>query len=99
MASPGRTRAGAPVFFTVIASERHATGAISYRLAYGDGAAAGSGATPMFCIAGNAPPAHQTWRLAHRYTVAASYRASLSVRVNCSRDHAATSVTVSVIRG
>jgi hypothetical protein len=95
-ATPTRTESGSPVRFTASASERHAAGAVGYRLAYGDGAHAESGPIPLFCIAGAAPAVHRMWSFSHRYSVPGRYRALLGVYVNCTRDRTTAAVTISV---
>jgi hypothetical protein len=97
VAAPVHAKAGAPVRFTASAREGHAAGAIGYRLDYGDGMAAESGVTPMFCIAGPAPAAYRTWRFSHRYRSVGRYRALLHVYVNCTSDHATATVPVTII--
>ncbi len=95
-AVPVAARVGEPVEIELTAQAPHAPGAVGYVLHYGDGAEAGSGAVPQFCIAGTAPPAHRRWRLEHRYRAAGRYVVSASVRVNCTRDHATASTPVRV---
>jgi len=95
-ATPTRSKVGSSVEFDATAYARRAQGAIGYRLVYGDGAATPPSVLPQFCLA--APrPAHKAWRLSHRYRSPGKYTVSLSVDVNCTRDHARTSVTVSVV--
>jgi hypothetical protein len=93
---PAVARVGAAVEIELDARAWRAPGAISYVLHYGDGVGTGSGAVPQFCIAGTVPPAHRTWRLEHRYQAAGRYVVSVSVRVNCTRDHATASTPVRV---
>ncbi len=94
-ATPARSKAGSLVEFDATAYERHAQGAVGYRLIYGDGTATPPSVLPQFCLA--APrPAHNTWRLSHRYRMPGRYSASLNVYVNCTSDHATARITVIV---
>ena len=92
--TPVSAPAGSAIRFTASAEEDHAAGAIGYRLSYGDGAAAESGAMPLFCVGGPAPTMNRTWRFSHRYKSTGNYRAVLSVDVNCTVDRATAAVTV-----
>lgn len=94
--TPTRSKMGSPVEFNATAYERHAQGAIGYRLAYGDGSATPPSVLPQFCLA-TPRLAHKTWLLSHRYRLPGKYTISLSVDVNCTSDHARTSVTVIVV--
>lgn len=96
MATPKRSKVGSSVEFNATAYERHARGAIGYQLLYGDGATTPPSVLPQFCLV-KPRPAHKTWRLSHRYTSPGKYTVSLSVDVNCTRDHATASVTVIVV--
>lgn len=93
-AMPPRAKADSTVQFEVMASERHALGALGYRLRYGDGTTAAN-VVPMFCLAGKGAPVRQTWRLSHRYGSPGRYTVSLTVYVNCTSEHVTTTVTVS----
>jgi hypothetical protein len=94
-AMPTRSKVGSSVEFNASAYESHAQGAIGYRLFYGDGAATPPSVLPQFCLV--APrPAHKTWRLSHRYRSLGRHTVSLSVDVNCTSDHARTTLTVIV---
>ncbi len=95
-ARPTRTESGSPVRFTATAYERHAAGAVGYRLAYGDGAGAESGPTPLFCIAGTPHAVHRMWSFSHRYKASGRYRALLNVHVNCTRDRTTAAIMVTV---
>jgi len=94
--APTRAATDSPIRFKASAYERHAGGAFGYRLAYGDGSVASSGALPLFCIAGNAPPANRTWSFTHRYKRPGSYRALLDVYVNCTSDRATVAAVATV---
>jgi hypothetical protein len=93
---PTVAKVGAAVRIELTAQARHAPGAFGYLLRYGDGHASRSGAVPQFCIAGAAPAAHQTWRLAHRYRAPGRFVVSASVNVNCTDDRATASTRVVV---
>jgi PKD repeat protein len=84
-AEPSAGPIGSPVMFTLQATETHAPGALSYRVAYGDGATA-SNVTPEFCTAGPGPAANQTWSLSHTYAAPGHYSVVATVGVNCSSD-------------
>ena len=71
-----------------------APGALSYHVAYGDGASA-SNVTPDFCSAGPGQPASQTWLLTHQYPAPGHYTVVATVVVNCSPDKATVTLTVS----
>lgn len=86
-AAPSRATVGEVVVFTVRAADRHATGALAYRIAYGDGSI-GQILVPQFCIAAPGKPATSTWRLRHRYAAAGVYNVSVTVRVNCTTGQA-----------
>jgi hypothetical protein len=95
-AAPVQTKIGSAVQFEVTASVRHALGAVGYQLSYGDGTSA-ENVVPQFCIAGRGASTRQTWHLSHRYRAAGRYRVSVSVYVNCTREHATATVAVYVM--
>jgi len=97
VAAPTRAKANSTVRFDVTASERRAHGAFGYQLRYGDGITAENAPVPLVCLAGKGATAmRRTWRLYHRYRSPGSYTASLTVYVNCTRDHATATVAVSI---
>jgi len=51
---------------------------------------------PQICLAGASPPVRQAWRLSHSYHARGRYVASVSVYVNCTRDHVMVTVPVDV---
>jgi hypothetical protein len=95
-ATPVLAKTGTPVEFKLTAYAPHAPGAFGYQLRYGDGTSAGHSTVPLVCIEGESVPMRQTWRLTHRYKAAGRYRVSVSVYVDCTRDHATTTVRVSI---
>lgn len=92
-ATPGSVRTGEPVRFTLTADERHAFGALGYRLLYGDGNSSAN-VVPMSCLAGMGVRDRQTWHFVHSYRTTGRYVVSARVYANCSADH--TTVTVNV---
>jgi PKD repeat protein len=94
--APTRSRVGSPVEFNATAYERHALGAVGYRLRYGDGDATPPIMLPQFCT-NTSRPVHETWRLSHRYKSPGRYTASLTVYVNCTGNHATATATVTVL--
>ncbi len=95
-ATPTRAKTGSPVEFNLTAYAPHAPGALGYQLRYGDGTSAAQSTVPLICVEGRGAPMRQTWRLTHRYKAAGRYRASVSVYVNCTSDHATATVAVSI---
>lgn len=85
--APRLARAGSAVRVEIVARAQRAPGALGYVLRYGDGTTTGSGPVPQFCLAGASRPAHQVWRLGHRYGVRGRFVVSVSVYVNCTGDH------------
>jgi hypothetical protein len=94
-ATPMRAKTGSSVELNLTAYAPHASGALGYRLRYGDGTSA-ENVVPQFCVAGGGTPTRQTWRLSHRYKAAGRYCVSASVYVNCTRDHVLAHITVIV---
>jgi hypothetical protein len=94
-ATPTHAKAGSPVEFNLAANASDAPGALGYQLHYGDGTSA-ENVVPQFCVAGRGTPTRETWRLTHHYTAAGRYHVSASVYVNCTSDHATTTVAVNV---
>ena len=95
-ATPMRAKTHSPVEFNLTAYAPHAPGAFGYQLRYGDGTSAAQNTVPLICVEGRRTPKRQTWRLSHRYKTAGQYHVSVSVYVNCTSDHAAVAITVSV---
>jgi hypothetical protein len=94
--TPSLAKRGSAVRIEVIAHEQHAGGAFGYRLRYGDGTASGSGAVPQFCLSPGSGPAHDVWRLTHRYRAKGRHVVSVSVHVNCTKDRATATTPVRV---
>lgn len=92
-ARPSDARVDRPVTFTLVVDERHAPGALHYRLSFGDGATAAN-VTNDVCVAGPGLVAHRSWTLVHLYRAAGSHTVVASVGVNCSPDRARVVVTV-----
>jgi hypothetical protein len=92
-----QAKIGSPVQFNLTAYAPHAPGAIGYQLLYGDGTSTAQNTVPLICVAGRNTPTRQTWRLAHRYKAAGRYRVSVSVYVNCTSDHATSTIAVDVM--
>jgi PKD domain len=86
---------GRTVDVTAQAQESHAPGSLTYQVGYGDGAQA-QNAAPLLCQSGSGGPAHDTWRLSHRYARSGTYRVSLTVHAACTPDAAQAAVTVPV---
>lgn len=95
-ATPDRVRRGAAVRLLLSARAKHATGALYYELAYGDGTKAPPVVIPEYCRAGNPPPATASWHFSHRYRSAGHYRVSAVVAVNCGGGHVRVSLPVTV---
>ncbi len=94
---PANAELGAAVGFILEIGARSATGALAYRLYYGDGTSA-QNVVPQFCIASPRAPTHAGWHLSHRYQRAGVYRVLAVAGVNCSSSHAAVSTVVVISR-
>lgn len=94
--APVRAAPGAAVEFNVGVADQRATGALGYVLRFGDGSVRAN-PLPMFCLAGPGSPESGSWRFAHRYSRAGTYRASVTGFANCWPARATTTVTVKVI--
>lgn len=92
-ATPGSVKTGDPARFTLTADERHAFGALGYRLLFGDGESSAN-VVPMSCLAGMGVRDRQAWHFVHSYHTTGRYVVSARVYANCSADH--TTVTVAV---
>jgi hypothetical protein len=66
-ATPSGAESRQPVRFIARAQTEHATGALIYGLAYGDGTTSRPVAIPQYCFAGPGRPATDTWHFTHRY--------------------------------
>ncbi|MHB1444249.1 MAG: PKD domain-containing protein [Acidimicrobiales bacterium] len=77
------------------ASESHAPGALAYQMAYGDGSSDQNN-VPTYCSSGPGSPASQTWQLSHSYTKAGTYRATVTVKANCTSDTVTLDVFITV---
>lgn len=95
-ASPIDAGSGKPVRFTARARTEHATGALVYGLAYGDGATTRPVAVPQYCLAGPGRPATGAWHFTHRYHAPGRYQVRFEVSVNCGGEHAVVRLTVNV---
>jgi hypothetical protein len=95
-ATPTRRKTGSPVELNLTAYAPHALGALGYQLRYGDGTSAAQNTVPLICVEGRRTPTRQTWRLTHRYNAAGRYRVSANVYINCTRDHATATVTLTI---
>ena len=84
--APTPASAGSPVVVRLTATDPHARGALGYVVRFGDGTTAESSPVPQFCLAGTGRPAHQTWRLPHRYERRGRYSMSATVYINCTHD-------------
>jgi hypothetical protein len=93
---PIQAKIGSPVEFNATAYERHTAGALGYELHFGDGTSAAQDMVPQFCLMGKSTPVRKIWRLSHRYRKPGRYTVSLTVRVNCTSDHATATVAVNV---
>lgn len=95
--NPARAELGAAVGFTLEIRAASATGALAYRLYYGDGMSA-ENVVPLFCLASPRASTHASWHLSHRYEKVGSYRVLAVGSVNCSSSRAAIGTAV-VISG
>ncbi len=86
---------GRAVDVTAGAQESHAPGSLTYQVNYGDGEGA-QNAAPLLCQPGSGGPAHDTWRLSHRYASAGTYRVTITVHAGCTPDATQAAVTVPV---
>lgn len=80
-ASPPHPQAGGTVDFTVHAGATRARGALTYRIAFGDGSTA-SPPVPEFCLR-RGQATSQTWRLTHRYSRPGTFWVSVTVSAVC----------------
>ena len=83
--------------FTLAIAAPRASGALVYRLYYGDGTST-QNVAPQFCIASPQTPKRASWHLSHRYPRAGTYRVLAVGSVNCSSARASVT-TVVVIAG
>ncbi|MGD0810626.1 MAG: hypothetical protein ABSA91_13110 [Acidimicrobiales bacterium] len=93
---PWRAERGAAVQVSLSVSDSHATGALGYLLAFGDGSSAAP-ALPMYCLAGPGRAAHQTWQLSHRYVRAGHYKVMASGFANCGPGRVTATVHIDVV--
>jgi hypothetical protein len=93
---PWRVDRGAAVQFNLSVTDSHATGALGYMLAFGDGSSAAP-ALPMYCLAGPGRPAHQSWQLSHRYVKSGHYKVMASGFANCGSGRVTATVNIDVL--
>jgi hypothetical protein len=79
----------------VRAQESHAPGALTYQIAYGDGAT-DQNTAPTVCQGGPGQAASQTWQLSHAYNGSGTYAVAVTVKANCTQDRATATVTVTI---
>ena len=94
-ATPSNPAPGSRVAFTVKASESHAPGALAYQMTYGDGLSDQNN-VPAYCASGPGSPASQTWQLPHSYAKAGTYRATVTVKANCTADKVTLEAVITV---
>jgi hypothetical protein len=86
-ATPDRVKPRSTVKLQLSVHAKHASGALDYQLAYGDGSNAPPIVIPEYCLAGNPPPASASWHFSHIYRSAGIYDVSATVEVNCGGGH------------
>ena len=64
-------------------------------MAYGDGST-DQNSVPTYCASGPGAPANQTWQLFHSYAKTGNYRATVTVRANCTSDQVTLDVVITV---